>query len=118
MAVQGFTMSKDELSYLLGIIWDTFQKAQTGKGLSTEDFTSTLKSKLEGIASNAQVNVIESVKLNNTALSVSSKAVNIPIFGGANSSSNGTVGAVPAPTKGNHGKVFFFNFAYSTLYDT
>ena len=104
MAVQGFSMSKDELSYLLGIIWDTFQKAQTGKGLSTEDFTSTLKSKLEGIASNAQVNVIESVKLNNTALSVASKAVNIPVFGGANSSSNGTVGAVPAPTKGNHDK--------------
>lgn len=104
MAVQGFSMSKDELSYLLGIIWDTFQKAQTGKGLSTEDFTSTLKSKLEGIASNAQVNVIESVKLNNTALSVSSKAVNIPVFGGANSSSNGTVGAVPAPTKGNQDK--------------
>lgn len=104
MAVQGFTMSKDELSYLLGIIWDTFQKAQSGKGLSTEDFTSALKTKLEGIATGAQVNVLEGVKLNNTALSISGKAVNIPVFGGANASSNGTVGAVPAPTKGNQDK--------------
>ncbi len=104
MAVQGFTMSKNELSYLLGIIWDTFQKAQTGKGLSTEDFTTALKSKLEGIAAGAQVNVIENVKLNNTALETTGKAVNIPVFSGANASSNGTVGAVPAPTKGNQDK--------------
>lgn len=104
MAVQGFTMSKSELSYLLGIIWDTFQKAQTGKGLSTEDFTSALKTKLEGIASGAQVNALEGVKLNGTALTVSGKAVNIPVFSGANSSSNGAVGAVPAPTKGNQDK--------------
>ena len=50
----------------------------TGKGLSTNDLTDTLKTKLDGIASGAQVNVIESVKVNSTALTPSSKAVSIP----------------------------------------
>lgn len=35
--------------------------------------------KLEGIAEGAQVNVIESIKLNGTALSIDAKAVNIPL---------------------------------------
>ena len=39
------------------------------------------KSKLDGVANNAQVNVIESVKVNGTALSVTNKAVNIDISG-------------------------------------
>ena len=49
----------------------------SGKGLSTNDFTTTLKDKLDGIASGAQVNVIETVKKNGTALTVTSKAVDI-----------------------------------------
>ena len=50
-----------------------------GKGLSTNDYTTAEKSKLAGIASGAQVNVIESVKVNGTAQTVSSKAVNIAV---------------------------------------
>lgn len=53
--------------------------AVSGKGLSTNDYTTTEKNKLSGIASNAQVNVIETVKVNNTALTPSSKAVNIDL---------------------------------------
>ncbi len=51
----------------------------TGKGLSTNDYTTTEKNKLSGIASGAQVNVIETVKVNNTALTPSSKAVNVTV---------------------------------------
>ena len=51
----------------------------TGKGLSTNDYTTTEKNKLSGIASGAQVNVIETIKVNNTAQTVSSKAVNITV---------------------------------------
>lgn len=51
----------------------------TGKGLSTNDFTNTYKTKLDGIANNAQVNVIEKVKVNGTQQSVSSKAVDISV---------------------------------------
>lgn len=51
----------------------------SGKGLSTNDYTSAEKTKLSGIASGAQVNVIESVKVNGTALTPSSKAVDVTV---------------------------------------
>lgn len=51
----------------------------TGKGLSTNDYTTAEKNKLNDVASGAQVNVIETVKVNNTALTPSSKAVNITV---------------------------------------
>lgn len=42
-------------------------------------FTAAEATKLAGIAEGAQVNVIESIKLNGTALSIDAKAVNIPL---------------------------------------
>lgn len=51
----------------------------SGKGLSTNDYTSEEKSKLSGIASGAQANVIESVKVNGTKVEPSSKAVDISV---------------------------------------
>ena len=55
--------------------------------------------------SNAQANVIETVKVNGTALTPSSKAVNITVpsystMTGATSSAAGTSGLVPAPASG------------------
>lgn len=52
---------------------------ETGKGLSTNDYTTTEKNKLSGVASGAQVNVIETVKVNGAALTPTSKAVNITV---------------------------------------
>lgn len=50
----------------------------TGKGLSTNDFTTELKDKLDGIEDNAEVNDIEVVKVNGTALTPdANKAVNV-----------------------------------------
>lgn len=51
----------------------------SGKGLSTNDYTTTEKNKLSGIATGAQVNVIESIKVNGTAQTVTSKAVDISV---------------------------------------
>lgn len=51
----------------------------SGKGLSTNDYTSAEKQKLSGIASGAQANVIESVKVNGTKVEPSSKAVDITV---------------------------------------
>ena len=51
----------------------------SGKGLSTNDYTSAEKQKLSGIASGAQENVIESVKVNGTKLTPSSKAVDVTV---------------------------------------
>lgn len=54
-----------------------------GKGLSSNDYTSDEKTKLEGIAAGAQVNVIETIKVNGTALVPTDKAVNISVPTGA-----------------------------------
>lgn len=51
----------------------------SGKGLSTNDYTNAEKSKLSDIASGAQVNVIESVKVNGTKVEPSSKAVDVTV---------------------------------------
>lgn len=42
--------------------------AEPGKGLSANDFTNTLKTKLDGIETDAEKNIIEEVQLNGTAL--------------------------------------------------
>ena len=49
------------------------------KVLSTNDYTTAEKNKLASIDTTAQANVIEVVKVNNTALTVTSKAVNITV---------------------------------------
>ncbi len=51
----------------------------SGKGLSANDFTDTLKNKLDGIAAGAQVNVIEGVNVNGTAVTPTNKIVNLTI---------------------------------------
>lgn len=51
---------------------------ETGKGLSTNDFTDALKNKLDGIEDNAEENDIDVVKVNGTALTPdANKAVDI-----------------------------------------
>ena len=50
-----------------------------GKGLSTNDYTTAEKNKLSGVTSGAQVNVIETIKVNGAALTPTSKAVNITV---------------------------------------
>lgn len=67
-----------------GAVYTELEKkvtAETGKGLSTNDYTTAEKNKLAGIASGAQVNVLETVKVNGTALTPTSKAVDINLSG-------------------------------------
>mgnify|MGYP002525678208 CR=1 FL=1 len=52
---------------------------EEGKGLSENDFTNALKSKLDGIESGAQVNKIETIKVNNVTQTITNKTVNIPV---------------------------------------
>lgn len=67
------------LTTLWANIKKTFVAKESGKGLSTNDYTTAEKQKLAGIASNAEANVITAVKVNGTALTPSSKAVNIDL---------------------------------------
>ena len=53
----------------------------TGYGLSQNDFTNALLSKLNGIESGAEVNIIESVSVDNVPLTVVNKNVNISTTG-------------------------------------
>ena len=64
------------------------------------NYTTTEKNKLSGIASNAQVNVIETVKVNGTVQTVTSKAVDItvPVAGTSNPAMDGTASAGSATT--------------------
>ena len=61
-----------------GLGWDLFGGTlPLATSSASGNMSSTDKSKLDGIAAGAQVNVLESVKVNNKALSVTSKAVNL-----------------------------------------
>lgn len=51
----------------------------TGKGLSSNDYTTEEKNKLSGIAVGAQVNVIDEVKVNGVALPPDGKSVNVTV---------------------------------------
>lgn len=62
--------------------------AETGKGLSTNDFTNDLKSKLDAIEAGAKANVIENVSMNGETLVIAEKGVNIPL------ATNTTVGVI------------------------
>lgn len=53
----------------------------SGKGLSANDYTTAEKTKLAGIATGAQVNTLETVKVNGTALTITGKAVDIDLSG-------------------------------------
>lgn len=65
---------------------------------SEEDFTSSLKSKLDEIESNAQVNVLEGVQVNGSDLPISNKKVNIPKATNGNDDSH--LGLVKIKNKG------------------
>ena len=58
---------------------NSFVAKEEGKGLSEANYTSAEKTKLSGVEAGAQVNVIETVKVNGTAQAVSEKAINIDL---------------------------------------
>ena len=62
----------------------------SGKGLSTNDYTNTEKTKLSNIAAGSQVNVLESVSVNGTAQTITSKGVNITVPTNTNQLTNGS----------------------------
>lgn len=53
--------------------------SETGKGLSTNDYTTAEKTKLANIEAGAEKNIIEVVKRNGTNLPVTNKTVNIAV---------------------------------------
>ena len=60
-----------------------------GKGLSSNDYTNSEQSKLSNIEANAQVNIIESISVNGTPSTITSKGVNITVPTNNNQLTNG-----------------------------
>lgn len=68
------------LLYFWQKIKNLFVRKEDGKGLSSNDYTTTEKNKLAGIDDGADQNVIEQVKVNGTALTPdSNKAVDVTV---------------------------------------
>lgn len=70
----------------LALVWEKIKNAlsakvdkETGKVLSSNDYTSEEKSKLANVASGAQVNVLEGIQKNGTDVSVTNKIANISV---------------------------------------
>lgn len=79
--VTGDRMGPNSVKQLWKEISGVFVRQVSGKGLSTNDYTNDEKTKLQGIAAGAQVNVLEGVQVNGTDLSIDAqtKKVNVVI---------------------------------------
>lgn len=127
--------NKTGLSYFYGRIKNIFatQTALTngladkvdkvnGKQLSTEDYSTAEKTKLGGVATGAEVNLIDSISVNNTSVSPdANKNVNISVPTNNNQLTNGAgyqtasdvASAIDSAISGITG--ITFNFDYDTV---
>lgn len=76
-------LDNDGLLYFWQKIGNKFVAKETGKGLSTNDYTTNEKNKLSGIEAGAEVNVIESITINGTTATISDKNASVNIQAGA-----------------------------------
>lgn len=70
----------------LALVWEKIKNLangkvdkETGKGLSSNDYTSNEKTKLSGIEAGAQVNVLEGIQKNGTTITPVNKIANISV---------------------------------------
>lgn len=70
----------------LALVWEKVKNALSGKvdkvdgkGLSTNDYTSAEKTKLSGVATGAQVNVLEGIQRNGNTVTITNKIANISV---------------------------------------
>lgn len=69
----------DGLSHFKSKLDTEYVEQETGKGLSSNDYTNTEKTKLAGIDSGAEVNVIESITVNGVTATISGKSASVTI---------------------------------------
>lgn len=75
LSFEGLTYYHNKIKTLLSGKVDK----EDGKGLSSNDYTTAEKTKLAGIETGADANVIETVQVNGSALSVTDKKVNVDL---------------------------------------
>ena len=67
------------LTYYTGKIKELFVQKETGKGLSSNDYTTAEKSKLTGLPSDAEKNLITGIKRNGLIVSPTNRVVDITV---------------------------------------
>ena len=79
MADYNKLLDENRLAQLWALIKGKFVQAETGKGLSTNDFTTDEKNKLSNIEAGANENIIEGIAVNNVDMAPVNKRVNIVV---------------------------------------
>ena len=72
-------LNQTGLSQVWSKIMSTFVKKEEGMGLSEENFTTDLKTKLDTVSENSEENVIAVVTVNGEATQVTDKTINIDV---------------------------------------
>lgn len=79
MADYNKLLDENRLAQLWALIKGKFVQAETGKGLSTNDFTTDEKNKLSHIEAGANENIIEGIAVNNVDIAPVNKRVNLVV---------------------------------------
>ena len=79
MATYNKLLDENRLAQLWALIKGKFVQAETGKGLSTNDFTTDEKNKLSNIEAGANENIIEGIAVNNVDMTPVNKRVNLVV---------------------------------------
>ena len=79
MADYNKLLDENRLAQLWALIKGKFVQAETGKGLSTNDFTTDEKNKLSNIEVGANENIIEGIAVNNVDMTPVNKRVNLVV---------------------------------------
>ena len=79
MADYNKLLDENRLAQLWALIKGKFVQAETGKGLSTNDFTTDEKNKLSNIEAGANENIIEGIAVNNVDMTPVNKRVNLVV---------------------------------------
>ena len=79
MAEYNKLLDENRLAQLWALIKGKFVQAETGKGLSTNDFTTDEKNKLSNIEAGANENIIEGIAVNNVDIAPVNKRVNLAV---------------------------------------
>ena len=132
-------LDENGLTYLWSKIKGTFVEQQSGKGLSTNDYTTAEKNKLAGLSNythpayTAKTNGLYKVTIDGTghvsstvnvsksditALGIPSQDTTYSDMTGATSTADGAHGLVPKPLKGEQGKFLCADGTWGTPTDT
>ena len=79
MAQYNKLLDENRLAQLWALIKGKFVQVETGKGLSTNDFTTDEKNKLSNIEAGANENIIEGIAVNNVDIAPVNKRVNLTV---------------------------------------